>query len=317
LASAVVASATSSSSSSTSIQQQTSNNLANLLTTLQQQHNVDLSQSNGADPNSNSAAVAATLAALLHQQQQKLNLPVGFSNNNNNNSQAFSNNSSGVSSMPSSSSSSTNNNSNSNAVSPSLQQQQQQPQQQQQQQSTNQQPSVSTTPTTNQETFIQPILGVAPLGKSPLTKEQNQQLAILDCAFKKLPQPSDTERIRSYFPRMQVNSPSYYPLVPPNGHDSIEFLCKLHSDTLFFMFYYMEGTKAQFLAAQALKRLSWRYHTRYMMWFQRFEEPKIITDEYETGTYVLFDFEKWISRRKEDFTFEYKYLEDRDLSAYQ
>lgn len=48
----------------------------------------------------------------------------------------------------------------------------------------------------NQETYIQPILGVAPLGKSPLTKEQSQQLAILDAASKRLPQPADTERAR-------------------------------------------------------------------------------------------------------------------------
>lgn len=169
----------------------------------------------------------------------------------------------------------------------------------------------------NHETFIQPILGVAPLGKSPLTKEQSQQLAILEAASKRLPQPADTERIRSYLPRISVNTPSYYPQTPLPGHDSSELLGKLSSETLFFMFYYMEGTKAQFLAAQALKKLSWRFHTRYMMWFQRFEEPKVITDEYECGTYVFFDYEKWTQRKKENFTFEYKYLEDRDLSAYQ
>jgi CCR4-NOT transcription complex subunit 3 len=170
--------------------------------------------------------------------------------------------------------------------------------------------------TTNQETFIQPILGVAPLGKTSLSKEQNQQLQILESAFKKLPHPSDTERMRNYLPRILINTPNYYPQTPPNGHDSIDFLNKLTSDSLFFMFYYMEGTKAQFLAAQALKKLSWRFHTRYMMWFQRFEEPKVITDEYEMGTYVYFDFEKWGQRKKEGFTFEYKYLEDRDLSSY-
>jgi CCR4-NOT transcription complex subunit 3 len=43
----------------------------------------------------------------------------------------------------------------------------------------------------------------------------------------------------------------------------------------------MEGTKAQYLAARALKKQSWRFHTKYMMWFQRHEEPKIINDEYE------------------------------------
>ncbi|RNA28537.1 CCR4-NOT transcription complex subunit 3-like isoform X1 [Brachionus plicatilis] len=184
------------------------------------------------------------------------------------------------------------------------------------QQSQQLQQNMSPNQQTNQETFIQPILGVAPLGKTLLTKEQNQHLAILDGAFKKLPQPSDTERSRNYLPRIPVNTPSHYPQVPPVGHDSLDFLCKLNCDTLFFMFYYMEGTKAQFLAAQALKKLSWRFHTRYMMWFQRYEEPKVITDEYEMGTYVYFDYSKWAQNRKDGFTFEYKYLEDKDLSSY-
>ena len=42
-----------------------------------------------------------------------------------------------------------------------------------------------------------------------------------------------------------------------------------------------QGTKAQYMAAKALKKLSWRFHTKYMMWFQRLEEPKAITDDYE------------------------------------
>ena len=32
------------------------------------------------------------------------------------------------------------------------------------------------------------------------------------------------------------------------------------------------------------------------------------------GTYVYFDFEKWGQRKKEGFTFEYRFLEDRDLN---
>lgn len=43
----------------------------------------------------------------------------------------------------------------------------------------------------------------------------------------------------------------------------------------------MEGTKAQYLAAKALKKQSWRFHTKYMMWFQRHEEPKTINEECE------------------------------------
>ena len=32
------------------------------------------------------------------------------------------------------------------------------------------------------------------------------------------------------------------------------------------------------------------------------------------GTYIYFDYEKWGQRKKEGFTFEYRYLEDRDLN---
>ena len=39
------------------------------------------------------------------------------------------------------------------------------------------------------------------------------------------------------------------------------------------------------MAAKALKKQSWRFHTKYMMWFQRHEEPKAITDEYEMVSY--------------------------------
>lgn len=50
----------------------------------------------------------------------------------------------------------------------------------------------------------------------------------------------------------------------------------------------MEGTKAQYLAAKALKKQSWRFHTKYMMWFQRHEEPKIINDDYEQVNIFIF-----------------------------
>ncbi|GIY30827.1 CCR4-NOT transcription complex subunit 3 [Caerostris extrusa] len=74
-----------------------------------------------------------------------------------------------------------------------------------------------------------------------------------------------------------------------------------------------QGTRAQYLAAKALKTKSWRFHTMLMMWFQRHEEPKTITDDFEQGTYVYFDFEEWAQMKKEHFTFEYKYLEDKNL----
>ena len=32
------------------------------------------------------------------------------------------------------------------------------------------------------------------------------------------------------------------------------------------------------------------------------------------GTYIYFDYEKWGQRKKEGFTFQYQFLEDRDLN---
>ena len=137
---------------------------------------------------------------------------------------------------------------------------------------------------------------------------------MLEAASHHLPHPSDSERLRPYLPRNPCHTPPYYPQAPPPGSDTIDFFQRLSTETLFFIFYYMEGTKAQYLAAKALKKQSWRFHTKYMMWFQRHEEPKMINDEYEQGTYIYFDYEKWGQRKKEGFLFEYRYLEDRDLN---
>ena len=131
------------------------------------------------------------------------------------------------------------------------------------------------------EAHIPPLLGVAPLGPVPLNKETCFQYKMLEAAFQHMPHPSDSERLRPYLPRNPCPTPPYYPQLPPPGSDSLEFFQRLSTETLFFIFYYMEGTKAQYLAAKALKKQSWRFHTKYMMWFQRHEEPKIINDEYE------------------------------------
>ncbi|EAA14776.5 AGAP009030-PA, partial [Anopheles gambiae str. PEST] len=164
------------------------------------------------------------------------------------------------------------------------------------------------------EACIPPLLGVAPLGTSKLQKEHQIQFQLMEAAYYHLPTPSDSERLRPYLQRQPVQTPPHYPQQQLPHSETVEFFQRLSPETLFFVFYYMEGTKAQYLAAKALKKQSWRFHTKYMMWFQRHEEPKVINEEYEQGTYIYFDYEKWGQRKKEGFTFEYKYLEDRDLN---
>lgn len=155
----------------------------------------------------------------------------------------------------------------------------------------NSQVILETTKMTNQgksDAHIPPLLGVAPLGAIPLQKEHQTQFQLMEAAFYHMPHPSDSEKIRTYLPRNPYTTPSYYIQTPLAHSDSLEFYQRLATETLFFVFYYMEGTKAQYLAAKALKKQSWRFHTKYMMWFQRHEEPKVINEEYEQVNYVIF-----------------------------
>ncbi|KAI5191077.1 CCR4-NOT transcription complex subunit 3 [Nematocida minor] len=108
--------------------------------------------------------------------------------------------------------------------------------------------------------------------------------------------------------------PAHFPSKASILLSSPEFYQKLDMDTLFFIFYFHQNTPCQYYAAKELKNYSWRFHTKYMAWFQRLEEPNIITEEYEQGTYIFFDYEvSWSSRKKENFRFDYKYLEDISL----
>lgn len=134
----------------------------------------------------------------------------------------------------------------------------------------------------------------------------------LSDSFATMPGTSDHERSFNYVPQNPYpNAPPSYPTLPSPIFEKPEIFEKLGSDALFFIFYYAQGSYQQYLAARELKKQSWRFHKKYMTWFQRHEEPQITTDEFEQGTYVYFDYETgWCTRIKTDFRFEYSYLED-------
>lgn len=135
----------------------------------------------------------------------------------------------------------------------------------------------------------------------------------LESAFRRQPLGTDTEKARLTLLKKPANVPSYFPSEPLKGTDTEEYFMKLDAQTLFFLFYFFEGTKVQYLAAKALKRMSWRFHTKHLMWFQRNEEPKQITDEFESGTYIYYDCATMTQRKKEEFIFHYSFLEDKDF----
>ncbi|KAG0368038.1 general negative regulator of transcription subunit 5 [Gamsiella multidivaricata] len=138
---------------------------------------------------------------------------------------------------------------------------------------------------------------------------------MLEASYLFIPDAADTERPKFYTPKNPYPTPSYYPQTPPPGlFENPAIFEKFDIDTLFFIFYYQQGTYQQYLAARELKKQSWRFHKQYLTWFQRHEEPKAITDDYEQGTYIYFDYEgAWCQRKKTDFRFEYKFLEDSEL----
>lgn len=136
-------------------------------------------------------------------------------------------------------------------------------------------------------------------------------LSALNDSFGTVPGAVDNERSRQYTPQNPYPTPASYPSTPSAVFDNPAVFEKLGTDCLFFIFYYAQGTYQQYLAARELKKQSWRFHKKYLTWFQRHEEPKITTDEYEQGTYVYFDYETgWCTRIKTDFRFEYSFLED-------
>ncbi|KHJ34558.1 putative ccr4-not transcription subunit 3 [Erysiphe necator] len=112
-------------------------------------------------------------------------------------------------------------------------------------------------------------------------------------------------------PQNPIRTPSYYPQIIDPIFEDPRLYSRIDPDTLFYVFYYKQETYQQYLAAKALKDQSWRFHKQYQTWFQRHEEPKTITEEFEQGTYRFFDYEStWMNRRKADFKFAYKFLED-------
>ncbi|KAH7130325.1 CCR4-NOT transcription complex [Dendryphion nanum] len=135
---------------------------------------------------------------------------------------------------------------------------------------------------------------------------------LLAASMNTAPDSADTESPNHYRPQNPYPyTPPHYPQEPLAIFDDPRLYQRIETDALFYAFYYRQGTYQQYLAAKALKGQSWRFHKQYQTWFQRHEEPKAITEDFEQGTYRFFDYEStWMNRRKQDFRFAYRFLED-------
>ncbi|CAK9786798.1 hypothetical protein CC85DRAFT_308558 [Cutaneotrichosporon oleaginosum] len=153
--------------------------------------------------------------------------------------------------------------------------------------------------------------GVAKEMADRRTTDPDELHNALDGSFRNAPAQVDAEPPRYYHPQNPVQTPSYYPQSRLPLLEDKSIYQRLDLDQLFYIFYYMTGTYEQWLAAQELKRQSWRFHKQYLTWFQRAHNPQAITEDYEQGGYYYFDWENsWCQRRKSDFRFEYRWLSD-------
>ena len=162
--------------------------------------------------------------------------------------------------------------------------------------------------------------GPTDLQYAALTDEQERNHALFEASGLFMPLPSDRRKNRSYSPMIpyihrDAAGRALYPEEPHRSSEDPRYFARYDPETLFFIFYFQQGTYQQYLAAKELNRATWRYHTKYHTWFQRAEEPVYTAPELERGAYIFFDFEtRWESAvTKQDFTFEYAWLESSDL----
>merc|ERR1711977_501615 len=116
--------------------------------------------------------------------------------------------------------------------------------------------------------------------RSTLPPSQSSQ-RMLSASLNNFPETMDGLPPRNYKPKNPIRTPSYYPQELNSCFDDARLYSRIDPDTLFYVFYYKQETYQQYLAAKALKDQSWRFHKQYQTWFQRHEEPKTITEEFE------------------------------------
>ena len=140
---------------------------------------------------------------------------------------------------------------------------------------------------------LQDLLDSFETTKARVSQPSMQFSRVLAASQETCPEALDADRPQHYRPTFKYNTPAHYPqdVLPIFDDPALYDNQRMETDTLFYIFYYRQNTYQQWLAARALKNQSWRFHKQYQTWFQRHEEPKQITEEYEQGTYRFFDYE--------------------------
>ncbi|CAE7929719.1 treZ [Symbiodinium sp. KB8] len=158
-------------------------------------------------------------------------------------------------------------------------------------------------------------------GTEGLSTELIDRHRLLECSRKHIIRSGDwlsPMQCMRYKPRrpcehVDASGQPAYPLEAPWWCEDPRFFevatAKAQIQMLFSIFYYQPNTYRQYLASEELKRNTWRYHCKYQAWFQRQDVPRIVTPRFERGSFYFFDFESLQVKTRDDFTFEYAWLE--------
>jgi CCR4-NOT transcription complex subunit 3 len=174
-------------------------------------------------------------------------------------------------------------------------------------------PSSTATAQQPQQKPPEPMPTSVPSAPIPLPwppMDVSQRLAVFDASLAFLPKEVDSERSKMYVPQNPfADAPPQFPVTPAPRFENSQVFERMDVDSLFFVFFHQPGTYQQFLAAKELKKHDWRYHKQHNVWIQRHEDPTMVTNDFEMGTFVYFDQATWGHRIKPNFTVEYNKLE--------
>ncbi|CBH09845.1 hypothetical protein, conserved [Trypanosoma brucei gambiense DAL972] len=141
--------------------------------------------------------------------------------------------------------------------------------------------------------------------------DRNTMLQLIDMSLANLPHTQDVDRQRPFEPSNPTVHVPFFPQQVLPALASPEIYRTFELETLFFIFYYHQNTYQQYCAAGQIKERSFRYHTQLNTWFKRNGPPKESLEGSERGSFQFFNFEEgWNLEEKEDFVFDYKYLEN-------
>ena len=137
-------------------------------------------------------------------------------------------------------------------------------------------------------------------------------LSAVERSLAHVPETHDLERARAYVPRNPIPAECAVPafqVSPLPVFDMPSTFARFSTDTLLFAFYFQQGTPHQAVAARQLLQRSWRFHSEYGAWFQRYEGEHTMTETHEAGPYKFFDYENtWAERVLDRFEFRYDAL---------